>query len=54
MLDLLLGAAMLIVWAVLQFAVQPATGMIHVLLAGGVVMLVRWVVRSGWGTPAPR
>lgn len=51
MSELLLGAVLLLVWGVLQFAVQPATGVYHILLAAGVILIVRGIVKSPWGTP---
>ena len=49
MFELLSGIALLLVWAGLQFAVQPATGWIHVVLIAGVVLVIRGIVRR---TPA--
>ncbi len=51
MFELPLGVLLLIVWGVLQFKVQPATGIFHILLAAGVILVVRGVARSHWGTP---
>lgn len=42
-LSLLLAVPMLLVWAVLTFVVGSPTGWVHVLLAGGVLLLVRWL-----------
>ncbi len=39
---LLLALASLIAWAALTFVVAPATGLIHLLLAVGTTLLVRW------------
>jgi hypothetical protein len=39
---LLLALASLIIWAVLTFVVAPHTGLIHLLLALGTTLLVRW------------
>jgi hypothetical protein len=39
---LLLALASLVVWAVLTFAVPISTGAIHLLLALGTTLLVRW------------
>lgn len=52
MFELLLGAVLLVAWGVLQFAVQPATGVYHILLAAGVIFVVRGIVKSPWGNPA--
>lgn len=51
MVELPLGVACVLVWGVLQFAVQPATGLYHILLAAGIILLVRGIVVSRWGTP---
>lgn len=46
MIELVAGIVLLVAWGVLQFVVQPATGMIHVALAAAVVLVVRGVARS--------
>lgn len=46
MIELAAGFILLAAWGVLQFVVQPATGMIHVALAAGVILVVRGVARS--------
>ena len=51
MTALLIGIICLIGWAVLQFAVQPAGGLYHILLAAGVIILVRGIATSKWGMP---
>lgn len=51
MIELVAGVVLLAVWGVLQFFVQPATPWIHVLLAAGVVLVVRGIVISNPGTP---
>jgi hypothetical protein len=51
MRDLLIGMLLLAVWIVLQFWVQPATGLIHFLLAAGVILVIRAIALSRWGTP---
>ncbi|HRP07681.1 MAG TPA: hypothetical protein PLL69_04270 [Gemmatimonadales bacterium] len=38
------GIALIAGWAVLQFAVQPTTGWIHVLLIAGVIAIIRGIV----------
>ena len=39
----LLGAlACLVAWAALTFIVQVPSGLIHVLLAAGVILIIRW------------
>lgn len=43
-LSLIAGVVMLLVWGVLLAVAQPATGTIHLLLAGGVVLLARRVL----------
>ncbi|MEO5799898.1 MAG: hypothetical protein ABIZ70_00390 [Gemmatimonadales bacterium] len=54
MAELPIGILCLAVWAVLQFKVQPATAWYHILLAAGVILAVRGIARSRWGTPEPR
>jgi hypothetical protein len=44
MFELLSGLVLLLVWGGLQFAVQPATGLIHVVLIAGVVLVIRGIV----------
>jgi hypothetical protein len=36
------AVASLLLWVVLAFAVPVASGAVHLLLAAGVVLLVRW------------
>ena len=38
-------------WAGLTFVVPPATGLIHALLAAGVLLLVRWLALRDAATP---
>ncbi len=45
MIELAAGFILLAAWGVLQFVVQPATGMIHVALAAGVILVVRGIAR---------
>lgn len=54
MFELLSGLALLIVWGVLQFVIQPVTGWIHVALIAGVVLVIRGIVQRdpGAGTAA--
>lgn len=54
MAELLIGVLALIGWGVLQFVVQPAGALYHILLAAGVMLVVRGVAKSPWGTPDPR
>jgi hypothetical protein len=54
MFALPLGVLCILGWGVLQFAVQPATGVYHILLAVGVILIVRGIAVSRWGTPEPR
>ena len=42
MLTLLLALVSLIAWAALTFGLGPHTGAIHLLLAVGTTLLVRW------------
>jgi len=39
---LLLALASLIAWAALTFVVAPRNGLVHLLLAVGTTLLVRW------------
>ncbi len=41
-LSLALAVASLLLWLVLAFAVPVEAGAVHLLLAAGVVLLVRW------------
>jgi hypothetical protein len=41
-LTLLLALASLIVWVVLAFVLAPQPGVVHLLLALGTTLLVRW------------
>ena len=41
-MTLLVALVSLIVWAVLAFGVGPHSGVIHLLLAVGTTLLVRW------------
>lgn len=54
MFEMLAGLVLLVVWGVLQFGVQPANGWIHVLLAAGVVLIIRGIVRLSPGTTVTR
>ncbi|MEO5824699.1 MAG: hypothetical protein ABIR59_02330 [Gemmatimonadales bacterium] len=49
MIELVVGVVLLAVWGVLQFVVQPTTPFIHVLLAAGVVLVVRGIALSNPG-----
>lgn len=53
MFELLAGLALTVIWGVLQFVVQPATGWIHVLLIAGVVLIIRGIVLRDPGTDRP-
>jgi len=43
-LSLVLGLLLLVAWALLAFVFPVGTGWVHLLMAGGVVLLVRRVV----------
>jgi hypothetical protein len=43
-LSLLLAVVMMLAWIVLTFAVQPASGAIHLLYAGAVILFARRVL----------
>jgi hypothetical protein len=42
MATLLIAIASLVVWAILTFVVGPQPGIVHLLLALGTTLLVRW------------
>jgi hypothetical protein len=47
MIELILGVLLLAAWTWLQFVLQPATGLIHIALAAGVVLMVRGIASRG-------
>ncbi len=49
MIELIAGLLLLLAWGWLQFIVQPATGLIHLLLAAGVLLIIRGIVRRSPG-----
>jgi hypothetical protein len=51
MREFILGVALIIVWIVLQFVVQSTSGFIHIALAAGVILIIRGIAVSKWGTP---
>ena len=51
MRDFVLGLVCIAIWIVLQFVVQSTSGFIHVALAAGVILIIRGIVLSRWGTP---
>lgn len=51
MRELLLGIALIVTWLVLQFVVRSTSGFIHIALAAGVILIVRGIAVSKWGTP---
>ena len=54
MIELIAGLLLVLVWAWLQFSLQPATGLIHLLLAAGVLLIVRGIVRLSPGQSTGR
>ena len=54
MIEFVSGILLLVLWVILQFVVQPATGFIHIALAAGVILVIRGIAVSKWGTPGPR
>ncbi len=54
MFDLAVGLLLVVIWGVLQFVVQPTTGLIHLALAAGVIGIIRGIVRLSPGTPVKR
>jgi hypothetical protein len=51
MREFILGVALIVIWLVLQFIVQSTSGFIHIALAAGVVLIIRGIAVSKWGTP---
>ena len=51
MLEGVAGIVLLALWGMLQFFKEARSGMIHILLAVGVVLILRGIVTSRWGTP---
>jgi hypothetical protein len=49
----IVAVALLVVWGVLVFVVQPATGWVHLPLAAGVVLVARAIIGGDRGTPRP-
>jgi hypothetical protein len=54
MIEFVSGILLLVLWVILQFVVQPATGFIHIALAAGVILVIRGIAVSKWGTPGSR
>ena len=60
MLELIAGVIVIGVWIVLQFVVRATSGWIHLVLAAGVLLVIRGIVisgsaaRSGRSDTAPR
>ncbi len=52
MLELIAGLLAVLFWGVLQFVVQATTGYIHLLLAAGVLLVVRGIVAMDRARPA--
>ena len=53
MISILFGVGLLLCWGVLQFVVQPATGYIHLILAAGVIVIIRGIVLASGRSSAP-
>lgn len=51
MLEFILGLALILIWIVLQFIVQSTSGVIHIALGAGVILIIRGIAVSKWGTP---
>jgi threonine/homoserine/homoserine lactone efflux protein len=51
-LGIIVGVAMLVIWAVLTFVVNDAPGVTHALLIAGLTLLI-WRVVKRDATPAP-
>lgn len=43
MRDIIIGLVLVVIWIVLQFFVHAATGWIHLLLAAGVILVIRGI-----------
>ena len=54
MIEFVSGILLLVLWVILQFVVQATTGFIHIALAAGVILVIRGIAVSKWGTPPPR
>jgi hypothetical protein len=54
MIEFLAGLLLLIAWGILQFAVKSTSGYIHLALAIGVILVIRGIAVSKWGTPDRR
>ena len=54
MLEGVAGGVLVAIWVMLQFFRTPTSGTIHILLALGVVLIIRGIVTSRWGTPPAR
>jgi len=54
MVALVIGLLLVAGWAVVFFAVQPATGLIHLALVVGVALIIRGIAVSKWGSPGAR
>jgi hypothetical protein len=52
--DLVAGLLLVVIWGILQFVVQPTTGLIHIALAAGVIGIIRGIVRLSPGAPIKR
>ncbi|HEX3926788.1 MAG TPA: hypothetical protein VHW65_02230 [Gemmatimonadales bacterium] len=54
MIEFIAGLLLIAVWGILFFVARPATGWIHLALGLGVVLVVRGIAVSRWGTPPAR
>jgi len=54
MLEMLGGLLLIASWIVLQFVVESTSGFIHILLAGGVILVIRAIALSRWANPDQR
>jgi hypothetical protein len=53
-IEFIAGLLLIAVWGILFFVARPATGWIHLALGLGVVLVVRGIAVSRWGTPPAR
>ncbi len=51
MLEGVAGIVLVALWGMLQFFRGTSSGTIHILLPLGVVLILRGIVTSRWGTP---
>jgi hypothetical protein len=50
-IEFLAGLVLIVAWILLQFVQQATTGLIHLLLAAGVLLVIRGITKSRWANP---